>query len=142
MMLHKVALASIFVLFVGSYAASQQIKKVPIDYVSPADGEKMYETYCAACHGADGRGTGPAATALKSAPTDLSGLARQNNGKFPDIRVKQMILGDALVNSAHGKDMPAWRGLFYSLCRGSNMEEAVAFQRAVNLTAYVGKLQR
>ena len=145
MVLRRIMLISLIVLFVGPYGTSQQveIKRVPINYISPADGEKMYLTYCAACHGTDGRGTGPAASALKSAPTNLSVLAKLNNGKYPDMHVKQVILGDAQTSPAHGsKDMPVWRGLFYSLCRGTNMEEAEAHQRAVNLAKYVGSLQR
>lgn len=145
MLLHKLLLVPLVVLSMGIYATAQQveIKNVPINYVSPADGEQMYANYCAACHGKDGRGAGPAASALKSAPTDLSMLAKHNDGKFPAMHVKQVILGDAALSPSHGsKDMPVWRGLFYSMCRGSNMEEAEAHQRAVNLTAYVGTLQR
>ena len=33
----------------------------------------MFAQHCAACHGADGRGDGPAAAALDPAPADLAG---------------------------------------------------------------------
>jgi mono/diheme cytochrome c family protein len=37
----------------------------------PRHGEAMYAQYCASCHGATGKGDGPAA-ALLPAPTDLT----------------------------------------------------------------------
>jgi mono/diheme cytochrome c family protein len=35
-------------------------------------GQKLFETNCAVCHGADGRGMGPAAKTLPHAPADLT----------------------------------------------------------------------
>jgi mono/diheme cytochrome c family protein len=46
------------------------IKHVPMRPTSAASGQEMYRTYCAVCHGTDGKGGGPAAEALKTAPTD------------------------------------------------------------------------
>ena len=40
-------------------------------------GEALFETNCASCHGASGRGDGPAATGLNPPPSDLSGAPRQ-----------------------------------------------------------------
>ena len=47
--------------------ASQQkeIRHVPVKATSPASGPEMYTTYCAVCHGIDGKGRGPAADALR-----------------------------------------------------------------------------
>jgi len=144
MVLRKIVLVSLFMSFGCFYGASQQaaVKNVPIRYVSPADGGKMFVTYCAVCHGTDGRGSGPAASALKNVPTDLSVLTKQNNGKFPDLHVQQLI-GDRSMIPSHGtKDMPSWGKLFDSLGSGHNMEEAEAHQRVVNLAKYVALLQR
>jgi high-affinity iron transporter len=41
-----------------------------------AKGEKLYQANCAMCHGATGKGDGPAAASLKPAPRDLV------NGKY------------------------------------------------------------
>jgi len=37
-----------------------------------ANGKKIFGTYCTACHGANGKGDGPAAPALKPAPRDFT----------------------------------------------------------------------
>ena len=51
------------------------IKKVPIQRTSAASGEEMFDVYCAACHGKDAKGNGPAAAELKMPPPDLTTLA-------------------------------------------------------------------
>ena len=72
----------------GIAQTSTQIKQVPVKETSPASGKQMYSTYCAVCHGADGRGNGPAAVALKEHPTDLVQLAKENGGKFPGSHIR------------------------------------------------------
>ncbi|MFN3937993.1 MAG: c-type cytochrome [Gemmobacter sp.] len=56
-------------------------------------GRALYADYCAACHGAEGRGDGPAATGLRPAPTDLTRLAARNRGVYPEVRVMGKIYG-------------------------------------------------
>lgn len=41
---------------------------------SLASGRKLYATFCAACHGVDGRGDGPSAVGLKSLPASFLDL--------------------------------------------------------------------
>src|SRR5690349_14968183 len=60
---------------------------IPVNQTAPSDGKQMYANYCAPCHGVDGKGRGPAAAALKSQPTDLTALMRNNHGKYPDTHV-------------------------------------------------------
>ena len=40
------------------------VKQTAIQQTSAASGKEMYTEYCAACHGTDGKGTGPAASAM------------------------------------------------------------------------------
>jgi mono/diheme cytochrome c family protein len=122
-------------------ATKKVVEKVPIQHTSPASGEEMYASYCAACHGKTGKGDGPAASALKQAPPDLTVLARNNNGKFPTDHVAYVLrFGSALP--AHGsKDMPVWGKLFESLHGRTTGSDAVSQLRVSNLTRYLESLQ-
>lgn len=42
------------------------------DLTAIANGQSIYQQQCAACHGADGRGTGPMSASLKHPPADLN----------------------------------------------------------------------
>ena len=66
----------------GSHAHEQWVAP-PADYAAYRNrswddqaavqrGHKIFEAQCAACHGADGRGTGPASIALDHKPADLT----------------------------------------------------------------------
>jgi mono/diheme cytochrome c family protein len=79
----------------------------------------MFDTYCAVCHGKGGMGNGPAAKSLTKAPADLTKLAANNNGVYPEVHVKRFIEGADEV-AAHGtRDMPMWGDLFNSLDRNT-----------------------
>jgi mono/diheme cytochrome c family protein len=118
------------------------IKQVPVSPTSAASGKQMYTTYCAVCHGADGRGGGPAAIALKSVPTNLTELARDNGGKFPETHIYS-VLQFGMEEPAHGsKDMPVWGPALRSLDRGSPSTEMLEHQRLANLTNYLKTLQQ
>jgi len=54
-----------------------------------------YADYCAACHGATGKGDGIAAAGLTQKPADLTLLSRSNGGSFPTTRVMAQIWGYA-----------------------------------------------
>jgi mono/diheme cytochrome c family protein len=118
--------------------SSTAIKHVPVKVTSAASGKEMYVSYCAVCHGTDGKGNGPAASALKTLPADLATLSKNNGGEFPSLKVSQAIRGDANV-VAHGtKEMPVWGSLFRDLSQG---HEGEVQQRINNLTKYVESLQ-
>jgi mono/diheme cytochrome c family protein len=111
-------------------------KAPPNPKTSPTSGKQMFTEYCAVCHGKEGKGDGPAATALKKAPADLTTLSTRNGGKFPDIRVARYIEGQDEV-AAHGsRDMPIWGTVFHSI--GDTGATAL---RVSNLTDYVRSLQ-
>ena len=114
------------------------IRKAPAEPTSVSSGKEMYHAYCAACHGADGKGDGPASSALKSRPSDLTNLAKRNAGKFPELKVFGAINGDLRV-AAHGsKDMPTWGAVFGQM-EGSGV--AGVKLRIRNLTKYIESLQ-
>lgn len=134
---------SLFISLAAAQDSSQSqsgaaIKHVPVTVTSAASGKQMYVSYCAVCHGTDAKGNGPAAGALKVAPSDLAALSKSNGGKFPSLKVSAAIRGDANV-VAHGtKEMPVWGLLFRDLSQG---HEGEVQQRINNLTKYIESLQ-
>jgi mono/diheme cytochrome c family protein len=101
-------------------------------------GQEMYKQFCAACHGADAKGDGPAAAGLKTRPSDLTTLAKRHGGKFPYDYVSTILrFGPGLA--AHGSsNMPTW-GPIFSIIEKSN-EKAVQ-ERVKRLSAYLASLQ-
>ncbi len=72
-------------------------------------GKREYRSSCAACHGPDAKGDGPVRKNLKTPPTDLTVLAKNNNGVFPFDRVYEIIDGRNSTISSHGtREMPVW----------------------------------
>ena len=114
------------------------IKHVPIKSTSPVSGKDMYTAYCAVCHGTDGKGGGPAASALKVPPADLTQLSKNNGEKFPALKVISTIRGESALPAHGSKDMPVWGSLFWSMSGG---HEGEVQQRVANLTHYIESLQ-
>jgi mono/diheme cytochrome c family protein len=137
---HLTTLAAL--LLAACFAGAQEkpvIKKVPVKQTSPTSGKEMFTAYCAVCHGTDAKGNGPAATALKAPPADLTTLAkRSEDGKFPRDRVATLLrTGSGVV--AHGSsDMPTWGPLFKSL---DPQHDTTIQQRIANLDDYLVSLQ-
>lgn len=122
-----------------SLAQQTKIEKTPVKPTSAASGQQMFKEYCAVCHGMDGKGNGPAASALKNPPPDLTLLSKNNGGKFPSDHVSSVLQFGSPV-AAHGtSDMPVWGPLLKSM---SKYDEAQAKQRIANLTRYVESLQQ
>ena len=120
--------------------AQTVIKKGPPPATSPSSGQEMFKAYCAACHGIDGKGNGPAAVSLKTAPADLTQLASKNNGKFPNAEVYTAIKGDPdMPTPAHGSTtMPVWGTVFNSMNQHS---DNVVHLRIANLVHYIETIQ-
>ena len=137
----RILLLSILV-FGATFAASSDgqtaVRKGPARRTSSSSGSEMYGAYCAACHGPGGKGDGPASSALKSAPTDLTQLAKRNSGKFPELRVFGAINGDLQVPAHGSKDMPVWGVVFRAM--GDNGVSGAKL-RIRNLTRYIESLQ-
>jgi mono/diheme cytochrome c family protein len=71
-------------------------------------GRYEFETYCAACHGVDGKGGGPMSMLLTKQVPNLTMLSKNNGGVFPFERAYNVISGEANV-VAHGtREMPIW----------------------------------
>jgi len=107
--------------------------------IESLDGRLLFRAYCAACHGADAKGNGPAASSLKTAPPDLTLISRRNGGKFPTIRVQKTISGEDVVTSPHGsREMPVWGPIFGQIAWDQDLGNV----RIYNLTKYLESLQQ
>jgi mono/diheme cytochrome c family protein len=114
------------------------VKHVPITNTPSNSGKEMFNSYCAVCHGKDGKGDGPAASAMKTTPADLTALTQKNGGKYPASHVAAVIKGQATTASHGSQDMPVWGPLFSSISQG---HEGQVQQRITNLVTYVDSLQ-
>ncbi len=74
-------------------------------------GRQLYKQHCAACHGADARGNGPAAASLKVAPSDLT-IIQKKGEKFPSYKVMTIIEGEKVVPAHGSREMPVWGTIF------------------------------
>jgi mono/diheme cytochrome c family protein len=128
----------LFLLAASALSAQTSIRKVPVEPASPSAGPAMFKTWCASCHGLDGRGRGPAAPALKSPVPDLTTLAARNSGVFPELRVVNSVNGEISLPAHGSKDMPVWGYIFREMKPGSGEEAAL---RLRNLTRYIESLQ-
>jgi mono/diheme cytochrome c family protein len=123
----------------ASFAQNQtkEVKKAPVPVTSASSGREMFDSYCAPCHGKDGKGNGPAATALKNPPANLTQLAKKNSGKFPGDHVATVLRNG--LTPAHGSsDMPIWGPLFSQVSGG---DQSLVELRIANLVHYVESLQ-
>jgi mono/diheme cytochrome c family protein len=122
-----------------SFADQAQSKVViPVNKTTPTDGKQMYTNYCAPCHGTDGKGRGPAASALKMPPTDLTALLKNNHGKFPDAHVAAILQFGTEV-PAHGSvGMPVWGPILGNMNRTNDQEKLL---RISNLSHYLETIQ-
>jgi mono/diheme cytochrome c family protein len=102
------------------------------------EGEELFKGHCASCHGLTGKGDGPAAPALKTAPSDLTSITRRNGGTFPAARLVRFIEEGAPNVTAHGsKEMPVWGPIFSGLAissykpTGLRVEDVVAYLESI-----------
>ena len=110
-MVKQLAVIAMIALFpAGMSCANQTTPKVtiPITKTTPTSGKQMYTNYCTPCHGQDGKGQGPVASSLKSQPSDLTILARTNNGKFPGSHVTAVLEFGSKIPAHGSAAMPVW----------------------------------
>ena len=71
-------------------------------------GKSEFQSSCASCHGTGAKGKGPVSEQLKVPPSDLTMLAKNNNGVFPTNAVYETLYGSKTI-PAHGtREMPIW----------------------------------
>lgn len=108
--------------------------------IRPVDGTSIFQNYCAACHGLDGRGNGPVSKALKREIPDLTRLSQRNDGAFPSIHVQTTIMfgADDLLPAHGSKEMPIWGPIFHEI----DFDQDLGNVRLENVTKYLESIQR
>jgi hypothetical protein len=119
----------------GVQRAPQRIPPIGIESMT---GRDSFSFYCSPCHGSDGKGNGPVAAALQTAPPDLTLLSRHAGGTFPRSQVQEFVTGTGRPVPAHGSgEMPIWGPIFRSL----DPSDARVKVRIVNLVEFLETIQ-
>lgn len=133
------AFAAILAVSLGFADQAKSSKVViPVQKTSATDGKQMYTNYCAPCHGTDGRGNGPAASALKTPATDLTALMKNNHGKYPDAHVTAILEFGTEVQAHGSANMPVWGPILGNMNRANREEKLL---RISNLSHYLESIQ-
>jgi mono/diheme cytochrome c family protein len=134
------------------FAASTMVATIHVLHAQPEEnpGRQEFLRSCASCHGTSGRGDGPVAKSLRTAPPDLTKLSEANSGVFPISRVYEVIDG-RIERLVHGsRDMPVWgerymQGMMSRDTReftSKELAEASVRARILALVEYISTLQR
>ena len=128
-----------------SALAEVEVKTAPLTWEQArlSDGGELFVELCAACHGKGGKADGPAAAVLKNTVPNLTLLAENNDGTFPQQQVKDAIIGKSRVVSHGTVDMPVWGAAFEDvrLDWKPARRKAFARQRIDSLVEYISTIQ-
>ncbi|ASK34086.1 cytochrome C [Alcanivorax sp. N3-2A] len=118
----------------GTLVEVYGIPVIPKAVPDMAKGAALYQTHCAACHGAEGRGDGPAGQALEPAPTDFHEVERYDGRSL--LGLYTTITGgvDGTGMAAYGgtlSDADRWALAFYVGSKAVTEERAEAGEKAL-----------
>jgi len=147
-LLQAIVVAGVTILCAGTTFGEVAIREAQLEWeeVAKLDGDVVFNNLCAVCHGEDGKGDGPAVSALKNTVPDLTVLATNNDDVYPHKQVKNVIFGRNR-NVAHGTSgMPYWGEHFMYLRPGPPSLNEVpnrkyAWERSNTLSTYIESLQ-
>ena len=90
-----------------------------------SNGKRLYQTYCTGCHGASGRGDGPAGKTLPVRPADHTDSKKMN--QYSDDHLFTVISkgGASVGKSAR---MPAWGAVL----KEAQIQEVVGYIRTLS----------
>lgn len=129
---------------VAALASSSVLAESKFDF-----GKRLYDSNCASCHGITGKGDGLIKDYLTVKPTDLTLIAKKNNGVLPVERLNEVIDGRKIVGTHGSRDMPVW-GQDFSAKVGTNWPthmdvpfdpEVFVRGRIMALVDYIARLQ-
>lgn len=105
--IRAISLAHIYLILTGLSTTAIAADKLDV-------GRSEYDSACAVCHGTMGKGDGFMKLLLVKRVSDLTVLAKNNQGIFPFDRVYQTIDGRQKQKTlSHGsREMPVWGNAF------------------------------
>lgn len=128
--------AVVGVLSAGALAQQKKAEKRTKPDLTP--GKSLFLQYCASCHGADAKGNGPAAIAMKVPPPDLTELTKRNEGRYPAGYVGALLKFGRNLASHGSLDMPVWGHRFKSL---DPADDPTGQKHVDEVVAYIESLQ-
>jgi len=104
-------------------------------------GAGLFVTYCASCHGIDARGNGPAASAFRTPPTDLTRIAARSGGVFPESSTARLIDGRFDLPAHVSREMPVGGTRLADQIPGLATGDEMARGRIASLVEYLKSRQ-
>lgn len=121
--------------------AQPPVVTIAVVHTQPNDGRQMYASYCANCHGMDGRGHGVTAVSLQTQPADLTALSRNNHGAYPAQHVETVLRYGVETAGHASKAMPVWSTILGKIDHISSANDDLEAMRISNIVQYVETLQ-
>jgi mono/diheme cytochrome c family protein len=101
-------------------------------------GADLFRSYCASCHGREGKGDGPVAPALNAKVPDLTTIAQRHGGVFPEKWVTDLIEGPKSVLAHGSREMPIWGPIFHQIENDHDYGQV----RLKNVSDYLRSIQQ
>jgi mono/diheme cytochrome c family protein len=143
--MRRFAIVAVSLAFSASIVFAQTAQPAQEGNLNLSLGERDFRTYCAPCHGLEGKGDGVVAEFLAIEPANLTLLKRNNAGKFPRDRVAETIDGRREVRVHGARDMPVWGDWFKAEANNPGLKdasrEAAVQSRIDNLLLYLESIQ-
>jgi DMSO reductase family type II enzyme heme b subunit len=126
---------SILLVFVFSLPGPAVLRAAPLAQ-DTSQGQAIYEERCAACHGLNGDGQGPAAASLFVKPRDFTRDEYEIKSTAGDEFPSREDLVGVIANGMPGSSMPAWRGVLSEAEIGAVADYVQTFGRFFSQEGY------
>jgi len=104
-------------------------------------GEELYMRHCAACHGEQGKGDGPVASAIARPVPDLTQITVRYDGQFPRQMLKNIIDGRWRIDAHGTQQMPVWGYEFWITEGAGDFSEVRVSRMLDRLVAHLESIQ-
>jgi hypothetical protein len=113
---------------------------IAADYTAYS-GEKLFQRFCAACHGPEGKGDGPVSSSLTVQVPNLRELSLRNKNTFPAEKIIRIIDGRTILNPHGSRSMPVWGDEFLRAEAGDPVAERETADMIKKMVEYLRSIQ-